>query len=302
MPGGKWFSFREGDRVEYLALYLLSSFGLVTPVPRQEDIGVDFNVLIADQESGHLTYGYPFLIQTKTSNCRKISYGNLTKSGRWKQEEIYWLFRHDNPLFIGLIDVDKVSLRIYQTTPLWFIWRESIDCGKVSMVFGSSEVELGRPQKREIKNRKTNHGDGYEYIVNLGPPIIDASERDLSNKDKLRTMKNILRDVIVLELMNISYRRSALPFFQWTLSVNTNENTQPAYIYYDNHTEEHEKYIINNITPYIVSLALNYERHGYKRRLELLKPMFELIPDNNIPKNVKEKLPEVFNERKGNNT
>lgn len=37
--GTRFHNFREGDRSEYLAVYLLSRLGLVTQVPRQEDIG-----------------------------------------------------------------------------------------------------------------------------------------------------------------------------------------------------------------------------------------------------------------------
>ena len=38
-----WFTFRQGDRSEYLALYMLSALGLAVPVPRQEDVGIDFH-------------------------------------------------------------------------------------------------------------------------------------------------------------------------------------------------------------------------------------------------------------------
>lgn len=62
MSGARLFSFREGDRSEYLAQYLLSGLGLVTPVPRQEDIGFDFVCSIADEQVGVLTFNQQYLV------------------------------------------------------------------------------------------------------------------------------------------------------------------------------------------------------------------------------------------------
>ena len=42
MPGSIWYPFRQGNRSEYLALYILSALGISIYVPRTEDIGVDF--------------------------------------------------------------------------------------------------------------------------------------------------------------------------------------------------------------------------------------------------------------------
>ncbi|NIP97713.1 MAG: hypothetical protein GWO24_31475, partial [Akkermansiaceae bacterium] len=63
MSGKQVFNWREGDRNEYLAEFLLSAVGLVTPVPRQGDVGVDLFCSLVDQEKGATTFGYPFLVQ-----------------------------------------------------------------------------------------------------------------------------------------------------------------------------------------------------------------------------------------------
>lgn len=63
---------REGDRSEYLAVYLLSRLGLVTQVPRQEDIGIDLFCSLADQESGTLTFGHQFAVSVKSASLPQI--------------------------------------------------------------------------------------------------------------------------------------------------------------------------------------------------------------------------------------
>jgi len=89
MSGTRLYNFREGDRSEYLANYLLSGLGLVTVVPRQEDIGFDFYCQLADQEKGNLTFGYPFIVQIKSNSQDEIIYGD-TSQDKWKKENIEW--------------------------------------------------------------------------------------------------------------------------------------------------------------------------------------------------------------------
>jgi hypothetical protein len=42
MPGARLRGFRLGDRAELLVQHLLTGLAYTTPVPRQEDIGIDF--------------------------------------------------------------------------------------------------------------------------------------------------------------------------------------------------------------------------------------------------------------------
>jgi hypothetical protein len=75
---GLYNTFFQGNRSELLADYLLSSIGIATPVRRQFDTGIDFYCnLIKDNDSGYLTFGYPFAIQIKSSSDSEITYGNI---------------------------------------------------------------------------------------------------------------------------------------------------------------------------------------------------------------------------------
>src|SRR4030067_3640484 len=104
MPGSLWFPFRQGNRSEYLALYILSALGVVVKVPKEEDIGADFHCSLAHMEGKRMTFHSPFLVQTKSISESKISYGGPDEKGCWKKEEVNWLFGQELPLLIGLLD------------------------------------------------------------------------------------------------------------------------------------------------------------------------------------------------------
>ncbi len=76
MPGGgRLRSYRLGDRSELLVQHLLSGVAFTTPVPRQEDIGVDFlcSLITGLDDAGLLRAGPFFTVQAK-SNVEAVVY------------------------------------------------------------------------------------------------------------------------------------------------------------------------------------------------------------------------------------
>src|SRR5258706_12115201 len=106
-----WYSFREGNRSELLADYLLSSIGITTPIRRQDDIGFDFYChLVNDDDNKYLTFGFPFIIQIKSNSLTSILYGDKNPD-HWRIEKISWLFRNEIPFFIGIVDKQNISIK-----------------------------------------------------------------------------------------------------------------------------------------------------------------------------------------------
>ena len=66
MSGGRSRPFRLGDRSELLVEQLLAAFAFTTPVPRQEDVGVDFFCSLTHQEGQFLKAGPFFAVQAKS--------------------------------------------------------------------------------------------------------------------------------------------------------------------------------------------------------------------------------------------
>jgi hypothetical protein len=144
MSGVRSYSFREGDRAEYLTQFLLSALGLCSAIPRQEDIGYDFACSIANQETGLITFGFPFLITIK-SRSQPVIKIKRTKTGIAANDEsnVEWLFP-DQATLLGIVDKRKLSIDIYSMLPVWFLhWAGPSDVGTMDLKPRLKASELG---------------------------------------------------------------------------------------------------------------------------------------------------------------
>ena len=156
-------SYRQGDRSEYLALYLLSGLGLVTQVPRQEDIGVDFVCSIADNETNLLTFSDQYAVSVKSKGSSQSV--DITPVPSWDGLEpihLDWFFGLDLPLLLAIVDRKKDSISLFSTLSAWFIHydTERFNCGSISLCprdEGASSDDIGLPIKRdELKDFPAN--------------------------------------------------------------------------------------------------------------------------------------------------
>jgi hypothetical protein len=296
MSGMRYYNFREGDRSEYLANYLLSGIGLVTPFPRQEDIGIDFYCSLADQERGRLTFGFPYLVQVKSISETELSFGSV-KDGKWQHEDILWLFRQELPLFIGFVDKSAIRIDLFNTSAFWFTVKEHPTCSQ--LVFRprrdpQANQDVGKPSVTALNDWPTQDaGDGMKHEVDLGQPIISLHYSDLENNDKLRRMKDALRAVIYIEQDNLMYRRMALPYFNWILRSKPNEGVHPAWAYFGTGPEM-TMVLLKNIAPSIISLALNLKLCGNAVDLQNLKALIAKLPGEMIHRELREQNPDIF--------
>ena len=80
MSGALQPDFRQGNRSEYLAQYLLSYIGTSILVPRQEDVGIDFNCAIS-VNNGHIEeIKEQFHVQIKSNITDDIEFGEVVKT------------------------------------------------------------------------------------------------------------------------------------------------------------------------------------------------------------------------------
>lgn len=295
MSGLRTYNFREGDRSEYLANYLLSGLGLVTPVPRQEDIGFDFYCQLADQETGNLSFGFPFILQVKSDSVNKITYGE-TDPNKWKAENINWLFRLELPLFIGIVDKKGMKLSFYNTSPLNFIFFENPNPTMLELIprmeFNDSDV--GRPTKEAIENWPKDKGDGYKYTVDLCNPFLTIDNDDIYNHGSLTAKKTILRKFIILEQQNQRFRSLNIPHFYWTLKIKPNEDMAPAWIYMAAENPVILESLFFYLGPGIISLAINLKQNKQTELALQLKPYLARIPTSIVPSGLKDAHPDLF--------
>ena len=79
----------------------------------------------------------------------------------------------------------------------------------------------------------------------------------------------------------------------------TNDDFTLGWIFFSNKSEyENNDNIIESLRPIAISLALNLKANNNIVDLIKLKGLFELIPEKNIPPNVRESLKELFGEKR----
>lgn len=213
-----------GAQGEYLAQYLLSSIGLPLPVLRQVDIGIDFYCNVSTDSKNLYTFSHPFSVQIKKLNdqdelSESISYGGFSKSGRWKNYEIEWLFNPGVPFYIGIVDINKRSLLLYATSAIWFVYHQHNTPTCVTLLpriysHNTDKVHSPKQEKLDCSDMVGECGDGFEYFVDIGHPILQLDINNIDDVDYINSQKEILRNYIdSVDQRNITQRVLGTPFF-----------------------------------------------------------------------------------------
>jgi hypothetical protein len=294
MSGIRSHNFRQGDRSEYLGVYLLSGLGLVTTIQRQEDIGFDFYCQLSDQETGNLSFGFPFLLQAKSSDTEKITYGHPDPE-KWKVENVNWLFRLEIPLFVGIIHKKEMRIDIYNTSHLNFVYYEFSNASALELLLRNDPdtKNLKGIHKEQLSNWPVGKGDGYKYLVDLGNPIITIENDDFSNVELLKKKKGILKTVVWYEQLSLVYKKLGIPYFFWTHQIETNVTVTPAWMHQARADGKIDA-LFAAIAPSLISLAINLKANGRIDDALNMKEILSKIPEGHVPLEVKETFPDLF--------
>jgi hypothetical protein len=280
MSGGLLFSFREGNRSELLADYLLSAIGITTPIRRQDDTGFDFYCQIADNQSGYLTFGFPFMIQIKSKEKNnKIIYG---KKKKWKQEHLTWLFRNETPFLIGIVDKYNFSIEIYDTTGLWQVYNaNSVSSSRIEMVPGKSNIGMHERKNcviTPIKNWPQGKGDGNNYTIDLGNPMISLNKDDILDTAVLQNRKNILRRIIEFEQQNILHRKQHVRAFAEIKNNLVNNSNFRTGTNFEGKPTDNVDDIYASIRDALIVQLFTLGAHGRVNEVFHLKELLKCIP------------------------
>lgn len=284
MPGLMWASFREGDRSEYLALYLLSALGVAASVPRQEDIGADFNCVLAKADGNRLTFKEAFLVQVKSASAKRtIRYGGPDQKGQWKKEEVAWLFGQELPMLVGIVDKVAGALHLYSTSNMWHGRNQGGNLGQVWLVPDTPDkqgAEIPRPHAEKQDEWPSGIGDQQLWTVPLGPPVVSMTIQDLDNSDKLDLYRKILSRAINLEQTNITYRRLGVHFSRWLLRIDTNKyEDQWVGIGCTGNSRlgANSEVQLRAMAPFLATLAINFKLQKKPDSFDKLKPVATLL-------------------------
>lgn len=308
--GTRFYNFREGDRSEYLAVYILSAFGLVAQIPRQEDIGFDLICNLAEQEKGILSFRNHFAVSVKSASSpvAVLAPPKSKEEDPTYSEHFNWLFNLELPLMLAVVDKEKQELALYSTLPAWFLYYERRgECGIIELVprtkNDGANPDVGRATDCGVEAKA---GGRRRYQVDLGFPVTVISVNELTgDKEVLKRKKNSLRRVIELGAETARFAQMKTPFFWWF-----NVTIPGGYIEGISNPDcfnggvawwlgrcanaEHLGAMLGGLAPGLMSAALLFQSVGRKDLVRSLGETIRLLPEGSVPAQVKEALPEIF--------
>ncbi|HEY5000998.1 MAG TPA: hypothetical protein VII15_04085 [Candidatus Cryosericum sp.] len=249
--GLRLFSFRQGDRSEYLALYALTRVAFVTPVPRQEDFGVvDFRCVLAKHDDRHVVPKGAFNVQVKSKGATL----------GLRESEIRWLSTNmDCPLFICVVDKKETSIKLYSCQNVWSALFYRMHPRSINLVPEKTGPNGDRYVHRELKTGDPEVDIDGEFDVFLGQPVIAMAVSDF--EAKAREVFDVLDAWITLDRFNVALMRLGRAAAWAFESTRPNERpTNAGAMVFDREVNQHG--LLDKICPILESLRNSYKRVG----------------------------------------
>lgn len=295
MPGMRLFNYRQGDRTEYLAQYLLSALGIAVPVPRQEDVGIDFHCSLArmDTES-RLTFFAPFNVQIKSAGPTSVTYGGLKSNGDWKGHEIEWLLCQTVPFFIALVDKSSQKLDMFCTSTRWFAKYHRLKPAAICFEFysRSEDDELGNGHKTPLRNavdlNLPSNVEPAVWTFPVGQPVLSLSIAETEDRSTIDAKIQCLATFVAAEAQNVVLGETGQAHFRWPLFIRTNQplREQGIWIAWPTTVGDATRAHLRMITPVIAALMKTFEAESNwdsLRALGSVVPLLPRDPDLNMP-------------------
>jgi hypothetical protein len=291
MSGRRSHAFHEGDRSEYLLTFFLSSIATVTPIPRQEDYGLDFICALTHKEGPSLYVEKEFALQAKSISEQYVAYGGFNRKDEWKKWEVEWLFQQTHPLFIASIDRNKWKVKLFSTARMWFVRYLSGPPFEIRFLL----KELPKPETAErfqnnlVEKSSSEMGDRKCWTIPLGKPIVEIEVQQLEDPYFRKEIRGCIDKWIDLERKNIYNRQLGIPisveFEHWDtnktpmgclLTMRSEDNIK-YYPFYNSTPGWHIDQALAAMTAPALALALNSAIQGRSEELEAVKPVLELL-------------------------
>jgi len=200
MVGALATNLHEGTRSEYLAQYIFASFGTSVPVPHQEDTGVDLYCTLTEAIGSRSWPRAYFAVQVKST------------MDSWRldgAESVRWLVEHPLPLFLCVVDKRLASIRVYHTSPRFYVW---------------SMPPL--PDRLELVPTADSEGECTQWEgsnkFSLGAPILDASVQDLLQDEFHKKARELLQFWIEVDVANLDRRKAGIHSFEMPAKYRAN--------------------------------------------------------------------------------
>lgn len=298
------FSYRQGDRAEYLAHYILSAIAITVPVPRQEDVGSDFHCSLLRRTEQNLRPYLPFDIQIKSCGQKVkkegVPFGGTTDTGKWRQHEIDQLCQTDTPFLIGLVDLKEQWIDIFSTLTRYFAvcrWRNKVaNARQINLMPYEPQScdDLGDGTETELAELPGMPRNLWK--LPLGQPICRISIEDSEDADKCEEIKTLLERYLRMDQENGVFARIGLGYFNWPVKIQTDQPLAAeafGFVPRANGTVDYNKQLLV-AGKIAASLLCSYKVSGEKAAIKAWEPVLAELPIKNEPQPVQNAIKEAL--------
>jgi hypothetical protein len=299
----RYFPYRQGDRAEYLAQYILSSLAITVPVPRQEDVGIDFHCSLLRRSGKNLFPTIPFNVQIKSAGTKikrdGIRFGGVTKKGMWKKHQIDHLCQTDTPFLIGLVDLKKLKLDVFSTITRYFVlsnWKRTGIPREVALLpyVPTGDGHLGDGSQEDLADKAGMPKTLWK--LPLGQPIVSITIAESEKPKRCEEIKTLLEPYLRMDQENAVCFRSGLGYFDWPLIIRPGQSlkdfaagmTSPAA---DAPAVQKQLLTLSRI---VASLLTSYRLSGKKQEILAWGPVLPQLPIAQSPEFVRNSIQLAF--------
>ena len=277
-------SYRQGDRSEYLAQFILSALGLAVPVPRQEDVGIDFYCTLG-HEDGKVTRFYePYSVQVKSASEKAFVYGGATDDGNSKLHEVAWLLNQQTPFFIAKVNRSAMRMDLFCTTTRWFAYHNPQMPYK--LIFRpntpAKDVDVHNGKKTPLAVVVSPTVEAVSWELPLGQPILSITGKQAEDPKFVASAREILRHYINVEVQNAVAAANRIHYFHWPLRIETNKTPQQHGMWVQWYTQPtpftHTQ--LRTLTLVVATLLRTYEGVNDEEKVTKLGGLLDMLPQD----------------------
>ena len=214
MSGRRHVMDSTGRTYENFVDFLLGRIASVVTIPREEDFGIDFYFQPRIPSGPHTeTVAELGSLQVKGGE-ESLAYGGLNTKGEWKEYEFMWLRSLATPLYLARVDARCHAIEFFSLWPLWLIfWQQSVLPFEVVFLTHSEvdESSLLQPPTKVHHPKGAGHGDGMQWTVDMGPPILRLTHAGLENADFCQRAIAVLRTWITYDRLTLMRYHQCIP-------------------------------------------------------------------------------------------
>lgn len=209
MVGSIAANLHEGNRSEYLAQFVFSSFGTAIPVPHQEDSGLDIYCTLFEHVGRRAWPRWYYSVQVK-STMEPWVLGS--------SESVRWIIEHPLPIFLCIVQKTEARILVYHTTPRFAAWARPTHPDRLELIPGTE------------KQAQTTDWEGGETF-SLKAPILNFTIQEVLDRDSRARVVEVLKFWIDCDVENLFRIKSGIPHFWVPDSYETNTTKHSGWVH-----------------------------------------------------------------------